>query len=333
MDFYSLAVIVYLLFVMYAANQADSGGTPGKPITRILMQAVIALIFLFAPFTLISMYVSTQPEAAMAPINPGSGILVAVLAVICGTIAYNAVHSETFQAWLGQRLPTYKATSLVHQTAVIHCLLIVVSSIFGFIIIGGLDGVAESLEQSGISSSSVVFEGALWVMAALLGVGFAIRRTWPETLQRLGLSLPNREETVMGVLTGAGLFVAQIIFQVVWLTLSPQTMEQQTVAAQAMSNAINSLPLALLMAASAAIGEEIIMRGALQPVFGAAIVSLFFAVLHSQYLFTPITLFIFGLSMVLARLRSRYNTSTAILAHFVYNALPFVLWSLSGGLV
>jgi len=324
-DFYSIVAISYLLFVMYAANQADIGGTPGKPITRILMQGVVSLIFLIAPFTLMSMYFSTQPEFETLPIDPGSGILVAILAVIAGIIAYNTMHSETFQAWLGQRLSAYQPASLVHQTAVIVCLLLAVNTVFGFVVGGGLTGVAETFEQTGISPTSALFELSLWVIAALLGVGFAIRRTWSDTRQRLGLSIPKIDEIVTGIAVGAALFIAQIAFISVWLSLFPENATEQSVAAQAMTNAINTLPLALLIAVTSSIGEEIIMRGALQPIFGAWVISIFFALLHSQYLFTPIALFIFGLSMALARLRSEYNTSTAIIAHFVYNALPFVL--------
>ncbi len=334
MDFYSLAVIVYLLFVMYAANQADIGGIPGKPITRILMQAVVALIFLIAPLALMSMYVSTQPEAGIPIIDPGIGILVAILAVVCGIIGYAVMNSESFQAMMGLRLHGYKQDSLVHQTAVILCLLIAVAVVFQFVVIGGLEAVAQSIEQTGLSASSLLFEAMLWVMASLLGVGFAIRRTWPQTLERLGLTLPTGNEAITGVLTGVGMFVAVYIFQIIWVMVSsPEGVAEQGVAAQAMTNAITSLPLALLVAATAAVGEEIIMRGALQPVFGVWLVSGLFTILHSQYLFTPITLVIFGVSMTLGRLRSRNNTSTAIIAHFVYNALPFLLFFALGGSV
>lgn len=332
-SFYALAIILYLLFVMYAANQADIGGTPGKFMTRILMQGIIAFTILFAPFTLLLMSLGTPPEAEFQAVDPGSGILVAALAVICGVIGYNTMQSETFQTWLGTRLKGYRPDSLVHQTAVLHCLLFVVYTIFNFVILGGLEGVAESLEQTEITPISIVFEGTLWVVAALLGVGFAIRRTWSQTAERLGLIIPTGEHISAGIMSGIGMFILLLIFQGIWLTISPQTIADQTVAAEAMTSAIISIPMALLISTGAAIGEEIIMRGALQPVFGGWLVSGFFVVLHSQYLFTPIMLFIFVLGMTLAWLRLRYGTITAIIAHFVYNALPFILILFqSGGL-
>lgn len=331
-SFYTLAIILYLLFVMYAANQADIDGTPGKGIARALMSGLIALMILVAPITLLSMGATTL--AGSGGIDAGNGILVAILAIISSIIGYQALYNTDFQTTLSSRISGYRAESLVHQTALLLCLLMILATIFNFVIVGGLSGIAQSLDYAdGISPFSVVFEASIFVIVSLLGVGFAIRRTWAETSERLGLNLPNRDQTTTGVMAGVGMFIAYLVFSSLWLTLSPQTVEEQTVAAQAVSNAITSLPLALLIAASAAISEEIFMRGALQPVFGAWLVSGFFAILHSQYLFTPIMVFIFALGMGFSWLRRRYGTSTAIIAHFVYNALPFVLIILAGGAV
>lgn len=332
-DPFYLVIIFYLLFLMYAANQADMNGTPGKAITRALMHGVIALMVLFAPFTLLLMNLSAQPDAGLPSIDPGSGILIVVLATICSVIAYSAIHSEDFQTWLGTRFKGYKPDSLVHQSAVILCLLVIVNVLFNFVLSGGLAALAETFEETGISPTIVIFDGAIWVIVALLGVGYAIRRTWAETLERLGLSVPNREQVFIGIGTGiAAVFIAGV-FQAIWFTISPENLEQQTVATQAINNAVTSLPLAILIAASAAIGEELFMRGALQPIFGAWAVSGLFTILHSQYLFTPIMIFIFGLAMVLSWLRFRYGTATAIIAHFVYNVLPFVILFAAQGAV
>jgi hypothetical protein len=277
------------------------------------------------------MYVSGLPGSEVPPIAPGGAVLVAVFSGLAGVLSYAVVHNPRLQAALGTRFPAYRPESLVHQTAVILCLAVLVLTAFQFVSLGGLEGVAETVEQTGISVNSALLDGVLWVIAAFLGVGFAIRRGLPDTLARLGLRAPTRDDWRMGVGYGVGLVVLQIVFQIVWAALAPDAFATQTTAAQALTNVIDSLPLALVVAFSAAVGEEIFMRGALQPVFGLVPVSVFFVALHVQYTLTPIMLFLFVVSLALGVLRNRASTTAAIIAHFVYNALPFVLFSLLGG--
>ena len=74
----------------------------------------------------------------------------------------------------------------------------------------------------------------------------------------------------------------------------------------------------LLLGVSAGVGEELAMRGALQPRFGLIGTSLLFAVLHVQY--SPIgILTIAALGMLLGLIRKRTSTSTAIAVHVLYD--------------
>jgi hypothetical protein len=97
----------------------------------------------------------------------------------------------------------------------------------------------------------------------------------------------------------------------------------------------NTLPLAFLLSVMAAVSEEIIFRGALQPVSGLPLASAFFALSHIQYALTPATLIVFVVGLGLGWLRLRRNTTSAIMAHFVYNfvqlALTVLVLQASGG--
>ena len=75
----------------------------------------------------------------------------------------------------------------------------------------------------------------------------------------------------------------------------------------------------LLLAAAAGLSEELLFRGALQPIFGIVPTSLIFAVSHVQYGLSPATLTVFMLSVVLGIIRKRSNTTVAILVHGGYN--------------
>lgn len=71
---------------------------------------------------------------------------------------------------------------------------------------------------------------------------------------------------------------------------------------------------------AAGIGEEILFRGAIQPIFGNVFTSIIFAIAHVQYgLFTPATAALFIISMLFGVIRSRHNTTMAIYVHVGYD--------------
>ena len=86
---------------------------------------------------------------------------------------------------------------------------------------------------------------------------------------------------------------------------------------------------AVILGASAGIGEEAVFRGALQPRFGMVLPSLLFTMLHGpQYGFNVALLGLFGVSMILALLRKNVNTTAAMIAHALYNAVQVLALSM-----
>jgi len=180
--------------------------------------------------------------------------------------------------------------------------------------------------MSGLSVFELLLNMLLWLIAAFWGVGYMMRRDLPHTLTRLGLRAPTLGDILGGIAVGLGLFGMSIAFSILWQTVAtPQQFAEQNQAAQQIAMSIDRLALVLAVALTAAIGEEIFIRGALQPVFGVVLSSVFFAVLHSQYLFAPSMLFIFAVSVGLGLLRRRASTTAAVIAHFVYNFVPLFL--------
>jgi hypothetical protein len=82
---------------------------------------------------------------------------------------------------------------------------------------------------------------------------------------------------------------------------------------------LTSLPGVLTLGLAAALGEESVFRGALQPRFGLILTAVLFALLHSNYGITLSTVLVFAVGMVLGLLRQRYNTTASMLAHAIYN--------------
>lgn len=83
---------------------------------------------------------------------------------------------------------------------------------------------------------------------------------------------------------------------------------------------------AVVLSASAGVGEEILFRGALQPRFGLVLTSLLFGILHSTYGFIPhVALAIFGGFVFGFLYRQRQNILAPIVAHSVYNLTVFII--------
>ncbi len=158
-----------------------------------------------------------------------------------------------------------------------------------------------------------------YAVVGILGVGLFVRRHGWKLAERLGLEKPTPAQ-----LRGSLRWIL-VLVALQWLTglLLYYTNPEQA----ELLDELNSLLLAnmdtvwewFLLAAAAAAGEEILFRGALQPVFGLWATSLLFAVAHIQYGLTPVTILVFGIGLVLGLVRRRTNTSVAIFVHFGYN--------------
>ncbi|MCY4073305.1 MAG: CPBP family intramembrane metalloprotease [Chloroflexi bacterium] len=196
---------------------------------------------------------------------------------------------------------------------------------------------AESLQQDlleGFSSAESALLNlsahvAAYVLLALLGVGWLVRRGWTNTFERLGLRFPTGADLLVGTALGCIVYLGVSLLMLVWQSAVPaSSFDGQTAAARQIFNTFSgSLFLGALLALLAAIGEETLFRGALQPVFGVVIVSLFFTAIHLQYAATPAAAIVFAVSLAFGWARARLSTTAAIISHFVYNMIPFLLAS------
>ncbi|NDJ79202.1 MAG: CPBP family intramembrane metalloprotease [Chloroflexi bacterium] len=220
----------------------------------------------------------------------------------------------------------FNPASTVHMVALIMCVYFWGVQVINFILGGGLEGVAEGFEGS-ITVMDLIINGLPQVLLPILGVGIGLRRNWPQTRQRLGLQMPDLEGAVMAFAATFVLLVFVFFSSIIWQELvSEETLEEQTQASEALADSIGGIGIAFLIAVQAGVGEEIAFRGALQPVFGFWATTALFVLTHMQYTLTPAALIILGVAMVFGWLRQRYNTTVAIMAHFLYD---FVLLALS----
>lgn len=182
---------------------------------------------------------------------------------------------------------------------------------------GGLDRLAET----GIATTiaQIVATGLFFTIVGLLGVGLFTRRDWPAVCQRLGLGWPSGRDLLGGLRWIITLVILQAVIGGIFYWLTPDQAKTQIEINSLLMDNIDTVGEWLILALATGISEEILFRGALQPVLGLWPTALIFALAHFQYGFTLITATIFLIGLVLGQIRQRQNTSTAIFIHVLYN--------------
>lgn len=190
----------------------------------------------------------------------------------------------------------------------------------------GLGNLAEALESSAATGSVYDPLPGLWaqnitfLLMALVGVGLFARRTLRGALNRLGIVKPTLVQVLIGV--GAGLLLVPAVLLLeaaaskLGIGASPDV---ERLTEQLIGPLTTSSLGVMTLGLAAALGEESIFRGALQPKFSLLLTTLLFALLHSQYGISFSTVAVFLVGLVLGLLRLRANTSTSMITHAVYN--------------
>ncbi len=217
------------------------------------------------------------------------------------------------------------AESPVHAVALSLSMLILVNLMVTLGV--GLDtltGVLAEGEDSGTSGGATV--AMLWVqqvlmaLTAALGVGWLTRRSWAAAARRLGVVRPSSLDWITGI--GTGLLLVPVVILLEYLAslagiVADPDVEKLT---EQLLGPLFRSPFGILtLGVAAALGEEPLFRGAAQPRFGLALTAALFALVHSNYGITLSTAIVFLLGLALGLLRMRRNTTTAMLAHAVYN--------------
>lgn len=203
----------------------------------------------------------------------------------------------------------------------LHTLALVLSGYFAgsvmLQVVGGLENFTEALPR--VSIPLFLAQQAAFVLIAFLGVGVIMRRDWRAVLQRLDLGPVNGRQLLEALGWIALLVVLQALGGAAWELISPQEVAQVEALSERLYEGFGFWHW-LALAIGAGIGEEILFRGALQPVLGIWFTSALFAVVHVQYgLLNPATLVLFLLALILGYIKQRHNTTVAIFVHFGYN--------------
>ena len=181
----------------------------------------------------------------------------------------------------------------------------------------GLLGLVESAQPASVAL--VVSSALLFIILAFLGVGLLIRRNGRSLTVRLGLSRPTLVHLASAGVIIVGLVILQAIAGAIWALLNPEQAATLEEVNNLLLSDFDTLWEWMLLALASGISEELLFRGALQPVFGLGLTSVLFALLHVQYGFTPFMLVILLLAVILGLVRRYFSTTVSIIVHVGYN--------------
>jgi membrane protease YdiL (CAAX protease family) len=182
---------------------------------------------------------------------------------------------------------------------------------------GGLESLAATAVPADIVS--IVSQFVLFFLLAVFGIGLFIRRDAVAVIRRLGLERPDRRQLIAGCRWIVVLVLIQWGFGAISTLLDPGQLELLDDISASLLGDIDTIWEWLILALSTGIGEELLFRGAMQPVLGLKFTALLFAIAHVQYGITPITLTIAIIGIALGYIRREYSTTVAIFVHAGYN--------------
>ncbi|MCC7370216.1 MAG: CPBP family intramembrane metalloprotease [Chloroflexi bacterium] len=223
---------------------------------------------------------------------------------------------------------------------------LVAASTLAFVPMIALGGDAPALlmvdadpEAFGLDRSSggqildMVYDLVWTIPLALLLVGVPLRRTLREALDRLGIRPLGVRGLAVGVVAAGVLWVAGTALDYAtyhlwesagWPTTDPELVDRLMGAAMSPVGAV-------VAAVAAGLGEELLMRGVLQPRFGWLLPNLAFTAAHAFQYNLDALVSVFVLGALLAFVRARWSTSEAIVAHGLYDLVLFLGGSIDLG--
>ncbi|MGQ9614189.1 lysostaphin resistance A-like protein [Chloroflexus sp.] len=287
------------------------------------------------------------PLGDIDPANPPAltqSALLGILMLILGIFGAIGIGFLTLLPPVRRRLARFipiEPASFVHTIALAAIVSITLMLFVPLLLTGEppLLALVRSLSGEGLNNTNPDAElrsqvyGLIWTIpAALLAVGFGIRRNLSATLSRLGLVMPTSQQFWNGIGLGVVLAIAMLFLlsplqEWIWQSFGWPTTDEDAFL-ELMSYAISPIG-AVVIGVTAGLGEELAIRGVLQPRLGILLSNLFFVSLHAfQYRWDGL-LVVFVIGIILGLIRKYTNTTTAALVHGTYNFVLVMLTTLA----
>ena len=331
-----LIALLYIGTMIYLAN-LELIHHKKPPLLNVMYIGLTLVLLAWLVNTMWLIILPDHPLSTQITTQPSTTTLLYFAISLCigiGVMIY-LTRSDAPYNWIEHRLRHLSATafnpkSSIHRLAVVLMVFQTIAIIWTLVMSGGLMGLDFSYDNPLSALADVASSGMIYLVVAVMGVGWMMRRNTREMLQRLALRTPTAHDWRWGIGMAIIAYGFSIVGSGIWmLVVPPELVEQQTIASRQLFDAFSgSLVFGFLLAIMTGISEEILFRGALQPIFGNIITSVFFTILHIQYALTPATLILFIISIGFGLAKRRASTTASIIAHALYNFIPFLLFTL-----
>jgi hypothetical protein len=273
---------------------------------------------------------SSAVEGVFSP-NAGPGLLLAVLLYFVATLVAMSMLLRPVRVAVAKIMPI-DPDNFVHKIALSILALIFLSCFIPLLVLGGkppllnlpLDGNGAGIGGQAISVQplDLVYQFIWTIPATFVVAGWPIARRFPDMLKRLGLVRPTATQVAFGlgfglVLALAAMFVIDPGITALWRALGWPTTD--TAAFDKLLANLVTPAGAVLIGITAGLGEELAVRGLLQPRIGLIASNLVFTGFHAFQYGADGLLSVFIIGMILGVVRARTNTTTSAIVHGVYD--------------
>jgi len=260
----------------------------------------------------------------------GPGLLLGLLLYFVAALAAATMLFRPVRVAMSRLMPI-DPDDFVHKIALSILTLIVLSNFIPLLVLGGNPPLLKlaDLSSVGVGGPSLsiqpldpVYQLMWTVPCVFVMAGWPIARRMPALLERLGLVRPTVRKILFGLGFGVALALAAIFVIDPAITWIWQTLGWQTTNTAAFDKLLGNLttPIgAVIIGVSAGLGEELQVRGLLQPRLGLLASNLVFVSLHAYQYGLDALLSVFIVGTILGIVRARSNTSTSAIVHGTYD--------------
>ena len=301
----------------------------------------LALLLALAALVVV-MFVGQTGDLLSARHGPRADEYAGQIYAIAGVSASGVVLSLLLLApwarrWLAGFLPI-DAGSFAHAVAVSMAVTLIVSACAPLLVLGEpVITAAAAIEAADKGAAAdpgdpaALFEQVyqlLWLVpVCLLAAGYGVRRDFRGALARLGLTWPTGRQ-VLGAVGLALLvaFVALVLGAAVnglWEALGWAATDQGDV--ETLMGYMLTPVGALVVGVCAGLGEELLVRGVLQPRLGLVLSNTLFTAMHAGQYGWDMLLVIFFVGTAFGLVRKHSSTTVSALVHGLYDAVLILL--------
>ncbi len=176
-----------------------------------------------------------------------------------------------------------------------------------------------------VTYGGLVVQALLLSAIAFFAVGVFTRRSPREAAMRLGLVRPTQRQVVIAVAIAAGIVVASTLATLLVDLLQPELLDDLKQTLEETTEGLDIIWAAILIGLTAAVGEELLFRGAIQPRYGLVFTAIIFAFLHVQYHPAIILVSVLPAGIILGFERKYLNTTACIITHAIFNFIAVLL--------